>query len=147
MCGSENLATAFTIGQLAKACAISVEAVRFYEREGLIEQPKKPYAGIRHYPERTVERIQFIRHAQSLGFTLREVQEMLALRADDPASCGEARQLAEEKLVVLRAKMESLRFMESVLATLVDDCRAHHDPQRPCPILAAVGERARNGGR
>jgi len=145
MSGSEGLAARFTIGQLAKACAISVEAVRFYERRGLIEQPERPYSGIRHYPQQIVKRIQFIKHAQSLGFTLQEVHEMLALRVDDPASCGEVQRLAEDKLALLRSKMEALRFMEVVLATLVNDCREHRDSRDPCPILEAVEEGALGG--
>ena len=140
MVGSDNKAESLTIGQLAKAGAVSVEAVRFYERKGLIERPQRPYSGFRHYPQQTVKRIQFIKHAQSLGFTLQEVHEMLVLRGDDPATCGEVQRLAEDKLVLLRSKMDALRFMESVLQTLVHDCRGHKDLGGPCPILEAVGE-------
>ncbi|MHB8252561.1 MAG: MerR family DNA-binding protein [Acidiferrobacter sp.] len=145
MVGSDSKAPGFTIGQLAKSAGISVEAVRFYERRGLIEQPPKPYSGIRHYPQQTCKRIQFIKHAQSLGFTLQEVREMLVLRADDPATCGEVQRLAEDKLTLLRTKMDALRFMESVLQTLVTDCRQHRDPGCLCPILEAVEEGATGG--
>ena len=129
-----------TIGELARAAGISVEAVRFYERRGLIEQPRRPYGGVRRYPEALVRRIEFIRHAKSLGFTLAEVGEMLALSGDDPATCGEVQRLAQGKLALLREKREALRFMESVLETLLEDCRRHAGDEGHCPILEAVEE-------
>lgn len=140
MATQEGAARSLTIGELARAAGISVEAVRFYERRGLIEQPPRPYGGIRRYPERLVRRIEFIRHAKSLGFTLAEVGEMLALSGDDPATCGEVQRLAEGKLMLLREKREALRFMESVLETLLEDCRRHADEAGHCPILEAVEE-------
>ncbi len=126
-----------TIGRLAQAGGVSVETVRFYERRGLITRPPCPAVGIRRYPEDTLRRLQFIKQAQSLGFTLQEIHEMLALRADDPAACGEMQHLATEKLALLRAKMNRLRAMESVLESLVADCR-HARKGSACPILAAV---------
>jgi len=140
MATSETRYTGLTIGQLASAAGVSVEAVRFYERRGLVDRPERPYAGIRRYPEQAVKRIQFIKHAKSLGFTLQEVHEMLVLRADDPATCGEVQRLAQDKLALLHQKMESLSFMESILRTLLQDCRRHVDTTCVCPILEAVGE-------
>ncbi len=130
------------IGELARAAGISVEAVRFYERRGLIEQPARPYGGVRRYSEALVRRIEFIRHAKSLGFTLAEVGEMLALSGDDPATCGEVQRMAQGKLALVREKREALRFMESVLETLLEDCRRHAGDAGPCPILEAVEDGA-----
>lgn len=140
MAESKNSPAGLTIGQLAKTAGVSVEAVRFYERRGLIERPERPYAGIRRYPTFTAKRIEFIKHAKSLGFTLQEVHDMLTLRADDPSTCGEVQRLAEDKLLLLREKREALGFMESVLQALLVDCRRHTDPSCPCPILEAVEE-------
>ena len=71
-----------TIGRLADAAGVGVETVRFYERRGLIQQPPKPNGtGFRVYPEETEHRIRFIRQGQELGFSLREIQELLSLRA------------------------------------------------------------------
>ncbi len=131
-------AAGMTIGDLARAADVSVETVRFYERRGLIEQPSRPYGGIRRYPGPLVRRIQFIKHAKSLGFTLSEIGDMLALSADDPSTCGEVQHLAQGKLALLREKREALRFMESVLEALLADCRRHTD--NSCPILEAVKE-------
>lgn len=131
-------AAGMTIGDLARAADVSVETVRFYERRGLIEQPPRPYGGIRRYPGTLVRRIQFIKHAKSLGFTLAEISDMLALSADDPSTCGEVQRLAQGKLALLREKREALGFMESVLEALLADCRHHTD--HSCPILEAVEE-------
>ncbi|WP_298135621.1 MerR family DNA-binding protein [Acidiferrobacter sp.] len=136
----ETKLAGMTIGDLAKAAHVSVETVRFYERRGLIKQPPRPYGGIRRYPGAFVRRIQFIKHAKSLGFTLAEIGDMLALSADDPSTCGEVQRLAEDKLALLREKSEALRFMESVLETLLADCRRHSDSPCHCPILEAVEE-------
>ena len=127
-----------TIGDLAQAAGVSVETIRFYERRGLIDQPPRPYGGIRRYPGPLVRRIQFIKHAKSLGFTLTEISDMLALSADDPSTCGEIQRLAQGKLALLREKREALCFMESVLEALLADCRRHTD--HSCPILEAVEE-------
>ncbi|GAB4287220.1 MAG: hypothetical protein Kow0092_40310 [Deferrisomatales bacterium] len=80
-----------TIGRVAEAAGVGVETVRFYERKGLIEQPEKPMFGRRTYPPETVGRIRFIRRAKDLGFTLREIAELLELRVDPGKSCAEVR--------------------------------------------------------
>ena len=149
MAADEGGSRGLLIGELARAAGISVEAVRFYERRGLIEQPPRPYGGARRYPEALVRRIEFIRHAKSLGFTLAEVGEMLALSGDDPATCGEVQRMAQGKLALLREKREALRFMESTLEALLEDCRRHADDAGHCPILDAVevGVRAPGASR
>ncbi len=134
-------ASHLTIGQLAKAGGVSVETIRFYERRGLIEQPGRPTSGIRRYPRRTLERLKFIRQAQSLGFTLQEVQDMLELKADDPATCREVQRLAEDKIGLLRTKMQTLRSLETILKTLVEDCHKQSGGDVCfCPLLEAVQE-------
>ena len=138
---SDYQASHLTIGQLAKAGVVSVETIRFYERRGLIEQPRRPTSGIRRYPQRALERLQFIRQAQSLGFTLQEIREMLVLKADDPETCREVQRLAEDKIGLLRAKMQTLQSLETVLKTLVEDChKQSRDDGCCCPLLEAVQE-------
>lgn len=69
----------FTIGALAKKAGVNVETIRFYQRRGLLIQPAKPFMGVRHYTERDVQRVRFIKQGQKLGFTLAEVSELLSL--------------------------------------------------------------------
>jgi len=78
------------ISDAAKAAGVGVETIRFYERKGLVAQPKKPIlgGGFRSYSRETVERIRFIRQAQEIGFSLKEIKELLSLRVDPDADCG-----------------------------------------------------------
>ncbi len=123
-----------TIGALAQAAGIGVEAVRFYERKGLLPKPPRTPAGYRQYPGDTVDRVKFIRRAQGLGFALREISELLDLRVDEVAACGPVEAQAREKLEQVAGKIEELRRMETALQRLVEACEAR-EPTGACPIL------------
>lgn len=89
---------ALTISQAARAAGVGVETLRFYERRNLILRPSKlPDGGFRRYPPETIERVRFIRQAQGLGFSLREIEELLSLRADPASDCGQVRERAVAK--------------------------------------------------
>ena len=124
-----------TIGAVAEAAGVNVETIRFYQRRGLLPEPDKPYGSIRRYGAADVERVKFVKAAQRLGFSLDEVASLLML--DDGTHCDEARQLAEQKLADVRAKLADLRRIESVLVTLVRDCRASHGTVS-CPLISAL---------
>src|SRR3546814_10168557 len=112
-----------TIGRAARKAGVGVETIRFYERKGLIAQPPKPArAGFRHYPEETVERIRFIRQAQELGFSLREVCELLDLRTDPQADAADVRARATAKLSDVNEKMRQLQRIRDALETLIAAC-------------------------
>lgn len=131
---------ALTIGAFAEAAGVNVETIRFYQRKGLLPEPEKPYGGIRRYGEPDVARVRFVKSAQRLGFKLDEVAGLLTL--DDGAHCDEARALAEQKLVDVRAKLADLRRIESVLAALVNDCGESRGTVS-CPLIAALQEKPR----
>ena len=126
-----------SIGAFAEAAGVNVETIRFYQRKGLLPEPDRPHGSIRRYGEADVARVRFVKSAQRLGFSLDEVDGLLAL--DDGAHCDEARQLAEQKLIDVRSKLAGLLRIESVLATLVDDCCASHGTVS-CPLIAALQE-------
>lgn len=128
-----------TIGQLAKAAGVGVETVRFYERQGLIEQPPRPSAGIRKYPAETVSALRFIRRAKELGFTLPEIAELLSLGRHDGMDCATVRQRAETKIVDIEGRMAALARMKDALGTLVAACRERGHVGE-CPILEALTE-------
>ena len=112
-----------TIGRLADAAGVGVETVRFYERCGLIQQPPKPNGtGFRVYPEETEHRIRFIRQGQELGFSLREIQELLSLRADPAADSGDVRMRATAKLAEVNRKIAELERIRAALETLIAAC-------------------------
>src|SRR6266852_4384126 len=97
-----------SIGQVARRAGVGVETVRFYEREGLLKEPPRRASGYRQYPEEVVKRIQFIKRAQELGFSLKEIIELLTLRVDPATSSGEVKQRAEAKLADIQRKVEEL---------------------------------------
>jgi len=124
-----------TIGAAAAAAGVNVETIRFYQRKGLLSQPGRSYGTARRYVDADVARVKFVRSSQRLGFSLEEVASLLTL--DDGAHCAEARILAEQKLEDVRAKLDDLRRIESVLAHLVDRCGESRGTIT-CPIIAAL---------
>ncbi len=129
--------TGLMIGQLAKATQVNVETVRYYERRGLLAQPARSGGGYRQYGPDATARIRFIKRAQQLGFTLKEIRELLELRPDPHTSCDEVRCRAETKMTAIDQKIESLRAMNRALGRLVAACDGKTDAGA-CPILAAL---------
>jgi MerR family mercuric resistance operon transcriptional regulator len=129
---------AMTIGKAAREADVGVETILFYERRGLIEQPPKPLdAGFRIYPAETVERIHFIRQAQELGFSLREIVELLSLRADPSTDCSDVRERAQGKLEEVDRKIARLERIRGALEELIAACPAK-GALRACSILGAI---------
>jgi Hg(II)-responsive transcriptional regulator len=128
-----------TIGRLARAAGVGVETVRFYERQRLLARPLRPERGFRTYPADAVQRIRFIRQAQALGFTLREIHELLALRADPSVDCADVLQRATVKLQDVDRKVAQLRHIRTALERLIAAC-----PRRgsvgACSILEAMAQ-------
>ena len=133
-----------TIGQVAKRCGVGVETVRFYEREGLVVQPSRPESGFRRYPPETVARVRFIQRSKALGFSLREIGDLLSLRVDQAATCTEVRTRAEAKIGDIEKKIETLLGMKRALEKLTAACRKR-EPTGDCPILEALGDNMREG--
>lgn len=133
-----------TIGQLAREAGVGVETIRFYEREGLLAQPQKPRGGYRTYPGHYAQRIRFIQKAQSLGFTLREVKELLALNDDTGATCRDVRRHAEAKRLEVEAKIEGLLRMRDQLGAIITACGEGKRALRQCRIVDCVGTEKEN---
>lgn len=129
---------ALTIGQAARQAGVGVETIRFYERRGLIEQPPKPNgSGFRAYSGEMVARIRFIRQAQQVGFSLREIQELLSLRADPSADCGEVREKAAAKVAEVNRKIAELERVRTALEAVIAACPGHGTLQA-CTIIEAL---------
>lgn len=126
-----------TIGKVARAAGVGVETVRFYERKGLVSRPRRPEGGFRIYSPATVARIRFIRAAQGLGFSLREVSELLSLRADAAADAGSVRVQVETKLHDVDNRIRRLKDMRTALQNLLEGCSGD-GPVRTCSILSAL---------
>lgn len=127
----------FTIGRVAKLAGVNVETIRYYQRRGLVAEPDKPRMGYRRYPPDTVNHIRFIKRAQALGFTLKEVA--ILLRLDEARACGKTRSLATRKMDVIDEKLAGLTAMRKVLADLVRQCDSGR-PSKGCPIIQALAQ-------
>lgn len=128
-----------TIGKAAQAAGVGIETVRFYERSGVIERPPKG-AGFRTYSPETIARIRFVRQAQQIGFSLREAQELLALRADPNADCADMLAQARHKIAAVDAKIAELQRMRAALEAVVAVCPGCGGLEA-CTILDALEER------
>lgn len=128
-----------TIGQVAKKANVNIQTVRFYERRGLIPEPPRRSSGYRQYSGDDVARIQFIKHAQDVGFTLKEISELLSLRVDPNTTCAEVKDKAKTKIVEIEGKIKALQRMKIALGTLEAQCRGQ-GPTSECPILEALSE-------
>jgi len=129
------------IGQLAKHAGVPIDTVRYYERNGILPQPERQSSGYRRYGDDDVSRLQFVRRAKALGFTLAEIRDLLSLsgrRHDDMAGL---KATASEKLADVEQKLEALTRMRDGLRTLVASCPGH-GALGQCPILAALAEEA-----
>ena len=127
--------TNLTIAGVAKAAGVGVETVRYYERRGLVPQPRRSLGSFRHYQADHVRRIRFIKRAQDLGFTLQEIASLL--RLEDGTDRRSIRRIAGMRLDETRRRIADLQRIESVLAHLLHDCASQHGARR-CPIIAAI---------
>ena len=131
---------ALTIGQVANAAHVNVETLRYYERRGLVPKPPRSPSQYRSYPEDTVPRVQFVKHAQELGFSLREIRALLSLRATPKARCADVKRRAEIKIGEIEAKIRALQAMRRALRRLMSQCDGKL-PASSCPILESLDDR------
>lgn len=127
-----------TIGHVAKRAEVNIETVRYYERQGLIPPPLRSESGYRQYPDETVARVRFIKRAQELGFSLKEIAELLFLRVGHETTCGDIKNFAEAKIAQIGGKIQALERMRDALARLVETCEESRQAEE-CPILWAIG--------
>ena len=130
---------ALTIGRVARLAGVGVETVRFYAREGLIAEPPRPASGYRHYAHDTVPRIQFILRAKALGFTLKEIKELLSLRLDPDTTCRDIKARADAKIADVAQRIQSLQRMRRTLMELSRACSGSGNSSvDECPILRSL---------
>ena len=125
----------FTIGALAKQAGVNIETIRYYQRRGLLDEPEKPLGGVRSYNDSHIRRIKFIKHGQTLGFSLSEMEELLSL--EDSQQCRDAQAIALRKLAVIRERIASLQRMETTLNELIHCC-AENPGSISCPIISSL---------
>jgi MerR family mercuric resistance operon transcriptional regulator len=123
-----------SIGALARAAGVHVETVRYYQRRGLVDEPKRRTGTIRRYGVDAVKRLRFVRRAQELGFTLEEIGSLIEL--GDARNCRGARELAARKLDLVNARISDLRRMQQALGGLVAQC--DRGRKASCPIIDSL---------
>lgn len=127
-----------TIGELAKKAAVNVQTIRYYEREGLMSDAHRwPDSGYRDFDDEALLRLKFIRSAKELGFTLREIKELLDMRVMPGESCAEVRRMIGVKLVELDRRMTDMRRLRRALVRLDRAC-GQRTVDTTCPALWAI---------
>jgi MerR family copper efflux transcriptional regulator len=126
-----------TIGRVAGAAGVSIDTIRFYERQRLIAAPRRSFSGYRNYSEDVLDRLRFIGDAKRLGFTLKEIRELLSLGVKSTTECGPVTRKAEAKLAEMNEEIYRLQRLRMTLRKMVADCGGQCAP----PISASTRRR------
>ena len=130
----------FTTAQLAREEGVNVETIRYYERHGLLPKAPRTASGYRQFSEGHAIRLRFIRRAQELGFTLKEIEELLAIRVKSASSCADVRRKAEAKIAGVDEKIRHLQAIREALFQITATCSGR-GPATECSILEALNGR------
>lgn len=125
------------IGELAKKAGVSIDTVRYYEREGVLPIPRRRDSGYRRYDAEDLTRLQFVRRAKALGFSLHDIAELLTLSDQSHNDMAGVRHAAESKLLDVNNKLAELTRIKLGLDELLSACPGHGDISE-CPIMAAL---------
>jgi DNA-binding transcriptional MerR regulator len=139
------------IGQVAQETGLSIDTIRFYEKQGLLKQSARTEGGFRLFGSSEIEILKFVRKAQELGFSLSEIRELLILRADHVPACSHVEELLEHKLAGVEQKIEELRKLEHSLRAALRKCKRSLKTTAPghedcCPVLEEISRAARREG-
>ena len=126
-----------TIGQVAKETGVRVETIRFYEKEGLINEPERNPSGYRQYPAEIIQRVLFIQRAKAIGFTLKEINGLLSIQTKPDTCCDDVLDRAATKVEQIEAKIGELQRMKNTLQDLTQQCVSSNQLD-DCPILDAL---------
>lgn len=130
----------FQIGELAQRCGVSVDTLRFYEKNGLLTPANRTQSGYRQYDDNNQKQVEFILRSKQLGLSLDDIRELLHIRIDsNEYSCAEVKEITSSKLLVIDQKIAELNEIRAALKTLNDACCGHNDDTAShCSILAAL---------
>ncbi len=131
----------YRVGAAAEAAGVRTQTLHYYERRGLVRAPRRTPSGYREYGPEDIRRVRAVKRAQSLGFTLREIREMIRI-AEDRRTASRVVALAEAKLEEIDGKIRDLRRMRRALAEAAETCRCRGDLSR-CDVLAGLAEEPR----
>ncbi len=125
-----------TIGKLAKQANVTIETIRYYQRKCLLDKPTKPTTGYRQYPLEAIARIQFIKRAQSCGFALKEIMELISMESDH---CLDVQKMAEQKRQQVDNQIKDLLALRTVLDNLVKGCK-NNSSKEHCSLIETLSK-------
>lgn len=125
------------IGELAERCGLNKETIRYYERIGIIPKPNRTVSGYRMYSEQFVDRIKFVKRMQELGFTLKEIDKLLAVVDRDEAKCRDMYDFTVQKIEEIQSKIRDLKRIEQMLTTLKEGC-LENKQNYDCPMIETL---------
>jgi len=131
-------------GEVARQTGVNIQTLRYYERRGLLPEPPRRDSGYRLYDDGAVRLVHFIKRAQSLGFSLNEVESLLELAAGGPESCDAALRVARQRIAELDSRIADLRAMRASLRNLMATCERPRE-ERECPLVHSLPVRGGNG--
>ncbi len=142
----EHNSVGLQIGSVASRCGLSVDTIRFYEKQGLIGKPARSQGGFRLYEEDAVERLSFVTRAQTLGFSLDEIRELLLLRNAGEEACSHVHDLIDQKLTVIHAKIAELRKLERHLREAKGRCDRELASEcvGSCPVIEEIARKRKD---
>src|SRR5262245_61390812 len=140
------------IGRVAQQTGLSIDTIRFYEKQGLLKRSPRTEGGFRLFGSGDIETLTFIRKAQELGFSLSEIRELLILRAEHVPACSHVEELLGQKLTAVEQKIAELQSLERSLKRALQQCRRESKKATPrhgecCPMLEEINQAARKGAR
>ena len=144
--GTKAVTIAARIGQVAKQTGLSIDTIRFYEKEGLLRHPARTEGRFRLFGPNDIQTLRFIGKSKELGFSLGEIRELLILRSEHVPACSHVQELLEQKLAGVEQKIEELRTLEHGLRAALRKCNrglktsASHEGR--CPVLEEIGQAA-----
>jgi DNA-binding transcriptional MerR regulator len=145
---NEAVSHASKIGQVANETGLSIDTIRFYEKQGLLKRSPRTEGGFRLFGTGEIETLKFVRKAQELGFSLNQIRELLILRADHVPACSHVKELLDQKLTAVAQKITELRSLELTLRRALRKCKRELTTTVPghengCPVLEAITRAAR----
>ncbi|MEP0862116.1 MAG: heavy metal-responsive transcriptional regulator [Ignavibacterium sp.] len=125
----------YKVGEIAEKVGVNVETLRYYEKIKIMPKPKRKESRYRFYDELDLKRLRFIKRAKELGFTLKEIKELLNLKIESTATCGDVKHLAEHKLNDIEERINDLKNIRSILVKLINQCICEEVSSEECPFL------------
>src|ERR1700736_3734125 len=149
--GARTVATA-KIGQVARETGLSIDTIRFYEKQGLLKRSPRTEGGFRLFGVGDIETLKFVRKAQELGFSLNEIRELLILRADHVPACSHVKELLDQKLTAVEQKIAELQSLERSLKRALQKCKRElkttaSGHEECCPVLEEISQATRKDAR